>query len=137
MPDVALHAYLNFDGDCRQAMEFYHACLGGKLTMQTFGESPVPSDASTKDRIMHAMLETPDFTILASDTMPGMPFAKGTNVSLSLVGTDEKRLKEFFQKLSAGGNVTMKMEKQFWGDVFGMLTDKFGIHWMVDIGEKK
>jgi PhnB protein len=86
---------------------------------------------------MHASLENDDLTIMASEMMPGMKLIKGTNVSLSLVGNDAAKLKGFFEKLSAGGTVTMPMEKQFWGDVFGMFTDKFGIHWMVNVTERE
>mgnify|MGYP001231041772 CR=1 FL=1 len=137
MRDTFLCPYLAFDGDCRQAMEFYRECLGGTLVMQTFGEAPVNAPEDQKDRIMHAMLDHDLFTIMASDTMPGMEFTKGTNVTLSLVGTDSAWLRACFEKLSAGGKVTMPLEKQFWCDVFGTLTDTFGIHWMVNIGEKK
>jgi PhnB protein len=130
---ATLAPYLNFDGDCRAAMEFYASCLGGKLFLQTFGEAPVPSDAATKDRIMHARLDGGGMTLMASDTMPGMPFVKGNNIHLSLGGTDEAALTGMFAKLSAGGTVTMPLQKQFWGDTFGMLTDRFGVHWMVNV----
>ncbi len=131
-----LSPYLTFNGNCRDAMTFYQACLGGKLTMQTFGEAPMPSAPEDKEKIMHAMLENDALSFMASDSMPGQPVTMGTNVSLSLVGTDETLLRGFFAKLSEGGNVTMPLDKQFWGDVFGMCTDKFGIHWMVNIAEK-
>lgn len=77
---------------------------------------------------------------MASSGQPGIPIKFGDSVSLSLIGTDEAGLTEKFNKLSVGGEITMKLEKQFWGDIFGMLTDKFGIQWMVNItaeeGEK-
>lgn len=132
-----LSPYLNFDGTCRQAMEFYQSCLGGKLFLQTMGETPHDVPEDQKDRIMHARLENDALSFMASDTMPGMPLTAGNNVHLSIAGTDEARLTEYFRKLSEGGTVTVPLEKQFWGDTFGMLTDAFGIHWMVNIAGKK
>lgn len=142
MKPARLCPYLKFDGDCRQAMEFYAAAMGGKLTMQTFGESGHSPDPSMNDRVMHAMLENgDDLSFMACDIMPGMggpgPYVKGHRMDLSLSGTDDAKLRGFFEKLSAGGTVTMPLAKQFWGDVFGMFTDKFGNDWMVNIAEKK
>lgn len=132
-----LSPYLVFDGDCRQAMEFYRTCMGGTLTLQTFGEAPMPSAEGDKDKIMHAMLANDMLSFMACDAQPGNPVVKGTNVHLSIAGTDEAAIKEIFQKLSDGGTVTLALEKQFWGDTFGMLTDKFGTHWMFNIAAAK
>lgn len=137
MKPAYLCPYLVFDGDCKAAMEFYHSVLGGKLVMQTFGEAPMPSDASMKDRIMHAMIENDDLSFMASDTMSDQPHVPGNNVHLSLVGTDEAKLRDAFAKLSDGGTVTLDLAPQFWGDTFGTLTDRFGIHWMVNISGGK
>lgn len=137
MQHTTLVPYLNFDGDCRQAMEFYKDCLGGTAVLQTFAESGVNKDEASNDRIMHAMLKSEHLTLLACDTTAGMELVKGNNVHLSLAGSDEKTLTEIFEKLSHGGKVTMPLGKQFWGDTFGMLTDKFGIQWMVNIDAKK
>ena len=137
MQKAYLSPYLVFDGDCKQAMEFYHSCMGGNLKMQTFGEAPMPCPDHYKGKIMHASLENDSLSFMASDTQPGNPVAKGTNVHLSVAGTDETRLKEIFAKLSKGGKVTMPLAKQFWGDTFGMLTDTFGIHWMFNIAGEK
>ncbi|GGS32272.1 VOC family protein [Streptomyces griseoviridis] len=129
-----LNPYLSFDGDARQAMEFYEEVFGGTLTLNTyasFGGSPGP-DA---DKIMHGMLETPDgFTLMASDLPPGMDHTPGSAFSISLSGDDAERLRHWWTKLSAGGTVAVPLEKQMWGDVFGMCTDRFGVPWMVDIG---
>ena len=81
------------------------------------------------------MAVTSDIVLMASDTMPGMEHDPGSNVHLSLIGPDEQTLTGYFNSLAAGGAVTMPLEKQFWGDAFGMCTDKFGIHWMVNVGE--
>lgn len=129
--------YLSFDGDCRAAMEHYHSILGGSLDVQTFGEAPVDSTPETADRVMHAVLSSDAMVMMASDTMPGMPWNQGNNIALSIIGPDEEKLTRYFDALAEGGSVMMPLEKQFWGDVFGMCTDKFGVHWMVNVGEMR
>jgi PhnB protein len=127
-----LNPYLNFENTARQAMEFYRSVLGGELTVNTFGE--YGDEGPTKDGVMHAQLETPSgFTIMASDAPPGMPLDEGSSVSISLSGDDADELRGYWEKLSDGAQVTMPLEKQMWGDEFGMLTDKFGMQWMVNI----
>lgn len=133
-----LEAYLGFNGDCRDAMEFYKSTLGGELTLQTFGEVPGDQSAEAdKNRIIHAELKSGNIHFFASDSMPGQDVKVGDNVSLCLGGSDEAHLTDLFNKLSAGGTIDMPLEKQFWGDNFGMLTDKFSIHWMVNIDAEK
>ena len=130
-----LNPYLSFDGDAREAMEFYQQVLGGNLTTNTFGEY---GDASAPgaDKIMHSQLETPaGYTLMASDTPPGMEFNPGTNMTISISGTDGDELRGYWEKISAGGEVTVPLEKQMWGDEFGMCVDKFGIAWMVNISQ--
>ncbi|MGW3189940.1 VOC family protein [Streptomyces ardesiacus] len=130
-----LNPYLSFDGDARQAMEFYEEVFGGTLALNTFGESGMP-DSAYADKIMHAMLETPSgFTLMAADTPPGMEYRPGTTFSVSLSGDDAAELRGYWEKLSAGGAVAVPLEKQMWGDVFGMCTDRFGVPWMVNISE--
>ncbi|MEV8020197.1 VOC family protein [Streptomyces sp. NPDC086554] len=132
-----LNPYISFDGDARQAMEFYKEVFGGELALNTFGESGQQGTPHA-DKIMHALLEAPNgFTLMASDTPPGMQHSTGTNFSVSLSGDDEAELRGYWEKLSAGGTVAVPMEKQMWGDVFGMCTDRFGIPWMVNISEPK
>ncbi len=127
--------YLNFDGDARQAMEFYKSIFGGELSIQTFGDAFPETPSEMKERIMHVQLKNDDITIMASDTHPehSSPLAIGNNVYLSLIGSDSEKLTEYFNKLSEGGQVEMPLEKQFWGDVFGSLKDKFGVGWMINI----
>jgi len=128
-----LNPYLNFNGNAREAMEFYRDVFGGELNVSTFGEYG-QSDPGVADRVMHAQLETDrGFTLMASDTPPGMDRTEGTNISISLSGDDEAELRGYFDKLSAGGEVGMPLEKQVWGDFFGDCTDKFGIKWLVNI----
>jgi len=134
MSDLKLNPYIARDGDARDMMEFYEQVLGGELTLQTFGESPMPVPDSHKDKLMHAALIAGRVEIMASDTPPDMQLSSThSNISLSLIGKDEAVLKKIFDQLADGGKVTMPLEKQFWGDVFGMVDDKFGNHWMVNI----
>jgi PhnB protein len=136
MAETKLNPYIARDGDTLPMLEFYHQILGGKLDLQTYGESPMPVPDSHKDRILHGVVEVSDFiTIMAADSPPDMPLSSThSNVSLSLSGPEEDRLKKVFAGLADGGKVTMPLEKQFWGDLFGMVDDKFGTHWMVNIG---
>jgi len=132
-----LNPYLNFPGNAREAMEFYHDVLGGELTISTFGEFGSP-DPATKDGVMHAILESPSgFALMASDLAPGMQHKPGENISISLSGEDADELRGYWDKLAAKGTVTMPLEKQVWGDEFGMCVDQFGIGWMVNIGQPK
>ena len=129
-----LNPYLRFDGEARAAMEFYRDVLGGSLEVQTLGESGQSDDEAVKDRIMHAKLEAGHITIMASDSMPQQPpVVPGDSVSLSLVGDDLEGLTTIFAALSDGGTVSVPFEQQFWGDTFGMLTDRFGTQWMVNV----
>lgn len=123
--------YLNFPGTTKEAMEFYKTVMGGELTMQTFGDAGAPAEDGNKDGIMHAELKNDDLTFMASDANGELKV--GSSISMSLVGTDEKRLTEIFNKLAEGGDVEEPLKKAPWGDMFGMLTDKFGIHWMFNI----
>ena len=130
-----LNPYLSFKDNARQAMEFYKEVFGGELDLNTFGESGA-ADGPDADKIMHAQLETGSgFTLMASDTPPGMPYNPGDTISISLSGDDGDELRGYWEKLSAGGNVTMPLEKQMWGDEFGMCVDRFGIPWMVNISQ--
>jgi PhnB protein len=130
-----LNPYISFRDNARQAMEFYKEAFGGELTLNTFGESGAPG-APEADKIMHAQLETDrGFALMASDTPPGMEYNPGNNISISLSGDDADELRGYWEKLSAGGTVTMPLEKQMWGDEFGMCVDRFGISWMVNISQ--
>ena len=125
-----LNPYLSFDGTARSAMEFYRDVLGGELEVNTFGEY----GGSPAEGVMHSHLGTHSgFHLMAADTPEGQSVTAGTNITLSLSGDDTDELSGYFEKLSDGGTVTMPLEKQMWGDTFGMLTDKFGTNWMVNI----
>ena len=128
-----LNPYIGFESSARQAMEFYREVFGGDLRVNTFGEYGSP-DAAEADKVMHAQLETDrGFTLMASDTPAGMQRNPGDNISISLSGDDGDQLRGWWEKLSDGGTVTMPLEKQMWGDEFGMCTDRFGVPWMVNI----
>jgi len=129
-----LNPYLNFAGNARQAMEFYHGVLGGNLTLSTFGEFGMQGPDSEK--IMHGMLETNSgFTLMGSDLPPGMEHNPGNNFAVSLSGDDGDELRRYWEKLSGNGTVSMPLEKQVWGDEFGQCQDRFGISWLVNIGQ--
>ncbi len=133
-----LKPYLNFKDCTRDAMEFYKGVFGGKLAMQTYKEFHASEDPSEDNKIMHAELEGDNgISFMAADTPNRMEYRPGTNYSMSLNGDNEKELKNYFQKLSSGGKVTMPLEKSPWGDTFGMLTDKYGVNWMVNITQPK
>jgi PhnB protein len=130
-----LNPYISFNGNARQAMEFYKNVFGGTLRLNTFGEYGQP-DSGHADKIMHAMLETDSgYTLMGADTPPGMPYNPGDNISVSLSGDDAEadKLRGYWEKLSAGGTVTVPFEKQMWGDEFGACVDQFGVPWLVDI----
>jgi len=128
-----LNPYLTFDGNAREAMEFYRSVFGGELTVSTFGEFG-GADEQTADKVMHAQLETSaGYTLMGSDTPPGMDFTPGTRMTVSLSGDDGEGLRDYWAKLAEGGTVGVPLEKQMWGDEFGQLTDRFGVPWMVNI----
>lgn len=130
-----LNPYLSFRSNARQAMEFYQTVFGGKLMISTFQEFHASHSPSDDNLVMHAMLETPNgMTLMAADTPSGMQFKDGGgNFSISLSGDDEAELTGYFQKLSAGATINEPLVKAPWGDTFGMLTDQFGVEWMVNI----
>jgi PhnB protein len=130
-----LNPYLSFDGNAREAMEAYQGIFGGDLTLTTFGEFGA-ADGPAADRIMHGQLETTSgYTIMGADTPPHEKYEPGNAMTVSLSGDDADELRGLWAKLSDGGSVSVPMEKQMWGDEFGMCTDRFGTPWMVNIGQ--
>ena len=127
-----LNPYISFPGTARQAMEYYQQVFGGSLALNTFGEFGSQEQA---DQIMHGMLETDrGFTLMGADT-PGGEHRPGNHMAISLSGDDAAELRGYWEKLADGGTVAVPMEKQMWGDEFGMCTDRFGISWMVNISQ--
>jgi PhnB protein len=135
MPST-LNPYLNFRDQSREAMEFYKTVFGGKLDISTFSDYNASPDPSEGDKVMHAVLTAENGIIfMAADTPNSMEYKPGTNFSMSLSGENEDELRGYFDKLAAGGAVTMPLEKAPWGDTFGMLQDKFGVSWLVNLSK--
>ena len=135
---MQVHSYLFFDGRCEEALEFYRKAVGAKLTMlMRFKESPDPIPAGkvppgSDDKVMHASFDIGDTMVMASDgCAPGEAAFKG--FSLSLTAADEAEARRLFDALAEGGQVQMPMGKTFWSPAFGMLVDRFGISWMVQV----
>ena len=131
---VLLNPYINFRNSAREALEFYHSIFGGELNISTYAEGGMPHEPGDGEKIMHGQLDADNgMTLMVSDAPEGMPLDEGSNISISLSGDDEAALRGYWDGLIAGGNAVMPLEKAPWGDTFGMLTDKFGINWMVNI----
>ncbi|HEX9063497.1 MAG TPA: VOC family protein [Streptosporangiaceae bacterium] len=129
-----LTTYLNFNGNARQAMEFYTAVFGGTLNLNTFADLGQPGPDG--DRIMHSQLETPaGYTLMAADYTSDMEYPGMAGFSVSLSGDAGDELRGYFARLSEGGTVTMPLAKQVWGDEFGMCVDQFGVAWLVNISQ--
>lgn len=129
-----LNPYISFQDNAKEAMEFYKTVFGGELVIHKFDEYSMPHDEDENAKVMHAMLTTANGMIfMGADTPKSMQYDPGSRISMSLSGTDDADLSGYFEKLAAGGTVTMPLEKAPWGDKFGMLTDKFGVQWMVNI----
>ncbi len=130
-----LNPYVSFTDNARQALDFYASVFGGSPTAMTFGETGMPGPDA--DKVMHGQLETTSgFTLMCADTPTGMERTVGSNMSISLSGEDADELRGYWSALSGGGAVTMPLEKQVWGDEFGMCTDQFGVPWMVNISQQ-
>jgi len=128
-----LNPYITFDGNAKEALAFYQSVFGGDLAVNTFAEYGGPPEKA--DQIMHAALETDaGFTLMAADPAPGQTLSPGNNYSISLSGDDADLLRGYWAALSEDGTVTVPLEKQVWGDEFGMCIDRFGVTWMVNVG---
>ena len=135
---MKLFPYLNFRGNCEEALNFYKEALGGEIVqLGRYGASPMNSPAEFKDKVMHARLQVGDVLIMASDVMIDPPVNPGDNISLSVECDNDRQLEKVFSNMASGGKITMPLQEQFWGSKFGMLTDKFGIHWMFNCEKKK
>jgi PhnB protein len=130
---TSISAYLTFSGNCREAMTFYQACLGGELTFQTVGESPISDQMPEpmKNSILHSTLTNGELVIMASDMVGEKGLIKGNAVSLMLHCNSEDETKTCYEKLSQGGEQTHPLEISFWGAWFGDLTDKYGNQWLM------
>lgn len=134
---ITLNPYVSFIDNAREAMTFYHSVFGGDLTLSTFGDLHASTDPEVMGLIMHSVLTTgTGFTLMASDSVDRTPRAVGTEIAVSVSGAakDDHELRAAWAELSAGAEITMPLETAMWGDTFGMLTDRFGLHWMFSIG---
>jgi PhnB protein len=127
-----VNAYLNFNGQCREALTFYKECLGGDLYLQKISESPMaaqmPSEAGPN--ILHGSLTRNGVLMLMGSDMMGNGLRPGNRVGLCLNCSSDEEINDFFTRLSAGGQVKMPLHQSFWGATYGELTDKFGLLWM-------
>ncbi len=133
---ATLNPYLNFDGNCEEAFEFYRSVFGGEfLGVMRFKDGPSAEalPESEAEKVMHVALPIGECTILMGSDRPAAmgPVVTGNNCHISITVNGEDEATRLFNGLSAGGQVTMPLQQAFWGSLFGMFTDKFGVHWMV------
>ena len=130
---LGVSPYIGFTGNCRQAIEFYKTALGAEvLFTQTVGESPM-SNMGPAENIMHCTIKIGVSTIMMSDdARPEAGAARDSNISLALGLNDTERARQLFDNLADGGSVIMPLGKTYWAEAFGMVTDKFGVKWMVN-----
>lgn len=128
------NVYLAFNGNCEEALLFYKDCFGGEIvSLQRYGETPQqPAPEGFEQKVMHATFQSDGIFLMACDVSPEHAVHTGSNVSLSINMDDAAEQRAIFERLSAGGQVSMPLQETFWGAEFGMLTDKFGLHWMLN-----
>lgn len=128
-----INSYLSFNGNCREAMNFYKECLGGELVLQTIGESPLcdKMPPQMKENILHSTLTMNALVLMGTDMLGEKGLVKGTAVSLMLNCSSEEEIKKYYANLSKDGQATHPLEISFWGALFGGLTDKYGNHWLL------
>lgn len=132
----AIETYLYFNGNCEQALDFYVQCLGGSVpTLMRYEGAPMEKELPPewKRRVMHAHFQAEGTGFMAGDVMPGQPAPQYGGFAISLFMDDLPRAEKIFNALAEGGQVTMPFAPPFWGGHFGMLTDKFGVPWMVSV----
>lgn len=132
---MKLTPYLNFDGRCLEAFEFYEKCLGGKITFKmTYGEAPMPAAATPpgmSGKILHATLTLGDQLLQGADGS-AEHYRKPQGFSIALSLADAAESERIFAALAEGGTVQMPIQETFWALRFGMVTDRFGIPWMMN-----
>jgi PhnB protein len=141
---MAIDIYINFNGNCREAVEFYAEVFGiEKQQIMTFGEAPqnpdFPLSEKDKNLVMHTFLNVKGSKVMFSDVPSGMPFTAGNNISLTVTSKNIDEIKAFFNKMKEGGSIDMDLQETFWSKCYGSVTDKFGIPWQFshDGGEMK
>jgi PhnB protein len=130
--------YLNFNGNCEEAFEFYKEALGGEIFyIQRYGESPVDVSDNYKNKILHLAYRFRQNELYASDTFEGQAVKPGDNMALNLEPESEEQLDQIYEKLSRGGKILMPLQKTFWNAKFASFVDKFGINWMLNFELKE
>jgi PhnB protein len=132
---IELNIYLHFDRTCHEAMKLYQSVFGGELTVQTRGEVDPKAPDDMKDLLIHANLEGGLVKLMGSDST-GIGNKPQRRIEVSLNGTDEAKMRQIYDELAAGGTADQPLKKEFWGDIFGGLTDKYGIRWLINIAAK-
>jgi PhnB protein len=129
-----IHAYLIFDGQCADAFRFYAEVLGGELLIMPFEGSPACADVAPEHlaRTMHASLNRDGQLLMGSDSMPGDPYDGIKGCHISIQADDMAHAERLYRELSAQGSVQMELQKTFWAEGFAMLTDRFGVPWMIN-----
>lgn len=137
---MAIEVYLNFNGNCREAIEFYADAFQTEMQeIMTFKDAPpdpnftLPDEA--RDRIMHTYLNICGSRVMFSDTLPDSPATFGNNITITVMSNSVEKLKSYFEKLKQGGKVNMDLQETFWSKCYGSLTDKFGIEWQLSHAE--
>ncbi len=133
---MAVGVYINFNGNCREAVEFYAKAFGTEEPkIMTFGDAPPNPEYSypeeAKKLVMHTELNIFGSRVMFSDTFPGMPFTQGNNITIVIGSSNIDEIKSIFNKLKEGGKVDMDLQETFWSKCYGNLTDKFGIGWQL------
>ena len=135
---MKLNPYLHFEGHSEEVLNFYRDVFGGEILMiNRYRDSPMQVDEDWKDKVMHARLKFGDCLIMVSDGPKGFKTTTNGNIQLSVEMDDENKMSEVFDKLAEGGKISMPLQDTFWGARFGMITDKFGFHWMFNHDIKK
>ncbi|MCL5069318.1 MAG: glyoxalase/bleomycin resistance/extradiol dioxygenase family protein [Actinobacteria bacterium] len=135
---MPVEAYINFNGNCREAVEFYVKVFGIEVPkFMTYGDMPpdpgFPITDKTKNLIMHTSLKIKDSMVMFSDVLPDMPLVVGNNISLIVGSKDMDEIKTLFNKMKDGGTVKMDIQETFWSKCYGFLIDKFGIPWQFNL----
>lgn len=128
------HTYLNFSGNCAEALKFYEQCLGAKIeALMSFGESPMGKQVpeEMRNKVLHARFRVGDTIMLASDAPPDR-YEAPRGIAVAIIVKEPEDAERIFHALEEDGKVEMPIQKTFWSLRFGSLTDKFGIPWMVN-----
>ncbi|RND00651.1 VOC family protein [Lysinibacillus halotolerans] len=139
---MAIQLYFVFNGNCREAVEFYAKVFKTEEpNIMSFGDAPpdpnhtIPEEA--KHLVMHANLEIAGSKVMFSDTWPGSPFTVGNNITIAVVSEDEELIRSAFDGLKEGGKVNMELQETFWSKCYGQVVDKFGIEWQLSLESKE